>query len=41
MKTVNENWKELFEDNLNEEEMLRVRGGGGEGGEDPVGPIIK
>ena len=40
MKTVNENWKELFAENLNEEEMLRVRGGGEEG-EDPVGPIVK
>ena len=38
MKTVNENWKELFENNLNEEEMFCVRGGGGE---DPVEPIIK
>ena len=41
MKTVNENWKELFENNLNEKEMLQVRGGSREGGEDPVGPIIK
>ena len=41
MKTVNENWKKLFESNLNEEEMLQVRGGGGEEGEDPVAPIVK
>jgi len=41
MKTVNENWKELFEISLNEDEMLRIRGGDGEAGEDPVGTIIK
>jgi hypothetical protein len=41
MKTVNENWKELFDNVLNDEEMLRVRGGDGDEGEDPNDPIIK
>ena len=40
MKTVNENWKELFENELNEKEMLLVRGGG-DPNEPPVGPIVK
>jgi hypothetical protein len=41
MKTVNENWKELFEDSLTLQEMLRVRGGGDPGNGDPSDPIIK
>ncbi|MFC2112403.1 hypothetical protein ACFLTA_03970 [Bacteroidota bacterium] len=40
MKTVNENWMELFENELNENEMLRVRGGG-DPNEPPDGPINK
>ncbi len=39
METLNENWKELLEDELNEQEMIRVRGGGGD--EDPDEPIVK
>jgi len=41
MKTVNENWKELFEDSLTLQEMLRVRGGGDPGDGDPSDPIVK
>ncbi len=40
MKTLIENWKELFTDQLNEQEMLRVRGGDGEN-ENPNPPILK
>ena len=40
MKTGNENWNELFTGELNEKEMLLVRGGDGPG-EDPSQPIIK
>jgi hypothetical protein len=40
MKTVNENWKELFKDELNQEEMFLIRGGDG-GDEDPDDPILK
>jgi hypothetical protein len=40
MKTENVNWKELFEDELNVQEMLKVRGGNSPE-EDPSGPIIK
>ena len=40
MKTVNQIWNELFEDKLNEQDMLHIRGGEG-GDENPEGPIIK
>ena len=40
MTTFNENWKQLTQESLNEEEMLRIRGGDGEG-ENPDPPIIK
>ncbi len=40
MKTVNQTWNELFEDKLNEQDMLHIRGGDGPE-EDPSGPIIK
>ena len=39
MKTKEENWTELLEDKLPEESMIKLRGGDGE--DDPVGPIIK
>lgn len=32
-------WKELFEDNLSEMEMLKIRGGDGD--ENPDKPIVK
>lgn len=41
MKTVIENWKELFVDSLNEQEMLLIRGGGDPVEGDPEGPIVK
>lgn len=40
MKSLFEKWEELFTDYLNDEEMLRIRGGD-DGTEVPVDPIIK
>ncbi len=40
MKTSNENWKELFEDTLSNQDMIQIRGGDGPD-EDPDEPIIK
>jgi hypothetical protein len=40
MKTVKENWNEIFEDKLNEQQMIRVRGGEN-GDENPDDPIVK
>jgi hypothetical protein len=39
MKTRKENWKALKNDKLSEMSMIKLRGGDGE--DDPVGPIIK
>jgi hypothetical protein len=40
MKTEHENWKELFRDELEEKDMLCIRGGDSPG-EDPSQPIVK
>lgn len=40
MKNLKKNWKELFEDRLNEKDMLKIRGGDGPG-ENPDDPIVK
>ena len=42
MKTRKENWKALLDDKLSEINMIKLRGGDGDGnGENPEGPIIK
>jgi hypothetical protein len=41
MKSVNEIWKELFKDQLDVDDMLRVRGGDGTDDENPDDPIVK
>jgi len=41
MKTEFENWKELIEDSLNQQDMLRIRGGGDPADENPDDPIVK
>lgn len=43
MKTRKEkkNWNTLLNDKLSETIMIRLRGGDGDGGEDPEGPIVK
>ena len=40
MKTVDENWNELFDDKLNVQDMLQIRGGDGPD-ENPDEPIVK
>ena len=41
MKTRKENWKALQNDKLSEMNMIKLRGGDGEGTEPPDGPIVK
>ncbi|MFC2115002.1 hypothetical protein ACFLTU_00905 [Bacteroidota bacterium] len=41
METLNPTWNELFEEKLNEKDMLCIRGGDDPSNGDPEGPIIK
>jgi hypothetical protein len=41
MKTLNETWKELLDDKLSTQDMIKIRGGDGGEEENPVEPIVK